>query len=935
MKLRILFILLFACALGFAQSTATITGTVTDRDMGGETLPFATVMVKGTTINATTDETGKYTLTVPAGTHTLIFGFLGYLDEVVTVAVAAGETKIIDKQLHSESVQLQDVVIEKTVSREKESVLLLEQKKAVEIKQSIGAQELSRKGIGDVEEGLTKITGITKVGSRGLFVRGLEDRYNNLLINDLAVPSNNPFQKIVPLDLFPTDIVSVLEVFKTFNVNNYGDFAGGTFNIVTSKGTKAITKLSIGVGYTTNNNLSDFKISDDAASAKGFLGLTGKDREMPAIFGATPANRTLTAGEAQQSFKSGFNVNSSKSPLNTSIGVLHSERFDFKNNDRITYLLSLNSENSYTVRSGADNTFFGSNSGGSSLVSYFNKFSATDYRYKTSTSALVGTNYKNQRLDLSLTAFYLRNTENSIKDQFGVLENNPVNPNVLIRTNQLDQSDYFTGQIGGKYYVSEDQNQFVRAGISYSKTSYQQPDRKFFLGTKEGENIVMNPGGNNLLRQYFDISGDKYFSAMAEYGFKFGNGEQKQHQLTVGYNGNMNDVKTSYRFVSSSSGPVFTAPIDGIDTEIAAALANGDFNYRESSNAQYKSTLKENVNAGYANILLHFGEKWEINGGIRAEKVSRETKYRENGSFDDPFLKITFDKTYLLPSAGLKYALNEKSNLRFAASQTYTRPILMEMLPITYVNADGTSQSGNQRLVNSDNYNADFKYEIFPTSTEMFSVGVFGKKINNAIERTFQSSASGFVTTFLNTGDANLYGLEMDFIMSLGRLSESLSKVSWGFNTSLMNTHVKTNAMIVNSNGTLSESVETHPDRELQGASKWLINSDLKYEFGFSESWTNTVSLVYSVFGKRIYSVGTRPLDHIYELPVHRVDLVWGSKISEHFDFKLSAHNLLNPKVRFELGDDNDASLAPSVDTRTLSDYKRGVGFSLGLNYTF
>ena len=46
-----------------------------------------------------------------------------------------------------------------------------------------------------LKKGLTKITGITKVGSRGLFVRGLEDRYNNLLINDLAAPTNNPLKK--------------------------------------------------------------------------------------------------------------------------------------------------------------------------------------------------------------------------------------------------------------------------------------------------------------------------------------------------------------------------------------------------------------------------------------------------------------------------------------------------------------------------------------------------------------------------------------------------------------------------------------------------------------------------------------------------------------------------------------------------------------------
>ena len=68
---------------------------------------------------------------------------------------------------------MQDVVVKATASKEKETALLLEQKKAVEIKQSIGAQEMSRKGVSDVEEGLTKITGISKVESRGLFVRGL------------------------------------------------------------------------------------------------------------------------------------------------------------------------------------------------------------------------------------------------------------------------------------------------------------------------------------------------------------------------------------------------------------------------------------------------------------------------------------------------------------------------------------------------------------------------------------------------------------------------------------------------------------------------------------------------------------------------------------------------------------------------------------------
>jgi len=932
MKLKFLLIALFTITLGFAQNKGTVTGIVTDKDMNNETLPFASVAVKGTTITTNTDENGNYTLSAPEGTQTLVFNFLGYHPVSIQVVVKANETVTVNQALASTSVQLNDVVIEKTFNREKESALLLEQQKAVEIKQSIGAQELSRKGIGDVEEGLTKITGITKVGSRGLFVRGLEDRYNNLLINDLAVPSNNPFQKIIPLDLFPTDIVGVVDVFKTFNANIYGDFAGGTFNIATSKGTKEITKISVGVGYTTNNNLSDFKMSDDTNSTKGFFGLTGSDREIPSILGSKPTNPTLTGEQSRKAFKTGFDVESNKSPLNTSISFLHSGRFDFKNNGKLTYILSINGDNSYTVRKGVDRTFFGRET-----IQYNNNFATSSYSYRTNSSALIGANYKKDKLDLSFTTFYLRTTESSIQDQYGVLDNQTNTPNYLVRTNQLDQSDYITSQLNGKYFLDENKNQFVRAGASFSSTSYQQPDRKFFGGPLQanGTDILLNYGANNFLRQYFDINSDHYFSGMAEYGYKFGNKEDKQHLLTVGYNGNTYKSETSYRFVASASpnNTSFTTSIDNVDANINADIQSGNANFRESSNAQYNTILSDNVNAGYANVLLHFGDEWEINGGVRAEQAKRETQYRVNGSFNQPFKFLNKNKTYILPTASIKYSVTDKANFRFAAGQTYTKPVLIEMLPLTYINADGTSVTGNAYLNNSDNYNADLKYEFFPTSVEMFSVGIFGKKIKNAIERTFQASAGGFETTFVNTGDANLYGLEMDFIFDMARVNENLKDLTWGFNTSLMTTNIKVNPTFINSGGDSAETKETHPDRQLQGASKWLINSDIKYQFDVNEHWSNTVSLVYSVFGKRIFSVGTNQIDHIYELPVNRLDFVWGSKLSDHFDFKLSAHNLLNPKVRYALGDKSTGNVI--VDDLTIKDYKRGTGFSLSLNYTF
>jgi outer membrane receptor protein involved in Fe transport len=932
MKFRLLFITLFICALSFSQNKGTVSGMLTDKEVNNEALPFANVVIKGTTIATSTDETGKYTLSLSPGSYVIQFSFLGYETTEVSFSVKADETLIINKALGSGGYQLTDVVVKSSGGREKETALLLEQKNAVVIKQSIGAQEMSRKGISDVEEGLTKITGITKVGSRGLFVRGLEDRYNNLLINDLAAPTNNPFKKIVPLDLFSTDIVGVIEVYKTFNPNIYGDFAGGTFNIQTSRGTKSITKLNIGVGYTVNSNSNPFLISKDANSTKGFFGLTGSDRELPGLLGSVPTSHTFTPEESQKSFKSGFDVEEISNPMNTNIGFLHSEKFNLKNERNFSYLLSINFENNYANREGIDRSLFRSGT----AVEYNTDFESNESRYKTSLSSLIGLNYNTKKLNLSFNTLYIKTTENLIKDQFGYADYNAPNKR-LIRTNQLDQSKYLNNQLFGEYALNEDKNQTVKAGVSYAKTKYDQPDRKFFSGTKTGDNeIITSIAGNNFIKQYLDISGDTYLSGLAEYNLKFG-GTEKNNKLTIGYNGNTSDMKSSYRFINpiNNSAPnMITVPLNSLDAQLNDYLASGAFSFHESSNSTYQAKLNESANAGYVNLFYKFNEKWEANGGLRFENALRETKYRKQGSFDDPFISIKQDNKYFLPSLNVKYGVNEKSNLRFAVAKTYTRPVIMEAYPIEYINGDGTSIKGNPYLVNSENYNADFKYELFPTSKEMFAVGLFGKSITNPIERTFEANATtSTITTYLNSDNAVLYGAEVEFILDLARINKTLSNFSLGFNTSIMQTKVEVNPIIIKPDGSQITSLETHKSRELQGASKWLINSDLKYQFNINKSWSNTISLVYAVFGKRIYAVGSDKLDHIYELPVQQLDFVWSSKLSSHFDLKFSADNLLDPNRQLELGD--NSTLQKNEESQITNSYKKGRGFSLSLGYTF
>ena len=925
MRIRVLFIALLITTLGFAKNSGTITGVLTDKNATNKALSNATVVIKGTNIYTNTDGEGKYSLSVSAGDYIVEFSLPGYETTEVIVTVKEGETTIINEMLVAASYNLKEVVVKSTRNREKETALLLEQKNAVSIKQSIGAQEMARKGVSDVEEGLTKVTGITKVDGRGLFVRGLEDRYNNLLINDLAVPSNNPFKKIIPLDIFPTDIVSVIDTYKTFNTNLFGDFAGGTFNIATSKGSKSQTKINFGAGFTSNNNLRKFLTSKDATSVGDYFGFSGTERNFPAVLGKVPSNHVFTTNEALNQFGSGYDVEQANSPLNTSFGILNLEKFTIgKNSNSLQYLLSFNFDNKYQYREGADR-FFNAAQG-----NYDNDLFNKQYKYITNSSALVSLNFKSKRLNLTSNTFYLKSTENMIQDQLGYTNSATVNSNGFIRMNQLTQSDFLNTQLFGNYKLSKDDKQNIKAGVSFTKTGFQLPDRKSFKGVLLDENTTaISYTGNSLYRQTFDVDGKFHVSGMLEYTWNFGKAElNNSHKLTVGYNSYVNNMESSFRFLVSErlNSNAITFTTNTPDATLASEITNSNFTYREGTNSTYKAKLLEYVNAGYTDVALKISDVYEINFGVRVEQSFRETKYRTPGSFDDPYQKKTVTGVDILPSLNMKYKFNDASNLRFAASKTITRPVIMESYPLEFVNLDGTIENGNPNVVNSNNYNFDLKYEIFPTTKELLAVTTFSKLIQNPIERLFTQSAGsgGQIITYDNSYKSLLLGAELELLVQLDRISNSFKNLSLGFNTSLMYSKVT-----ISKNNT----TETNPNRKLQGASPWLINADLKYDFDFSNNWNNTVSLVYNVYGKRIYAVGTNGLDHYYEQPFNKLDLVWNNKIGKKWEAKFSIDNILNPKYSIKLGE--ESKLPITEKDLTVKDFTKGIGLSMNISYSF
>src|SRR5690606_4620461 len=156
--------------------------------------------------------------------HILVFSYVGYQTLRDTITVKAGNNINLNVAMASDAQMLDDVVIVGEVRKDTESALLRKQMNSAVITQSIGSQEMGRKGISNAAVALTIVTGIAKQeGTSGVFVRGLGDRYNNTLLNGLPLPSNEPTSKNISLDLFGTDVIQSIGISKIYTADNYGD----------------------------------------------------------------------------------------------------------------------------------------------------------------------------------------------------------------------------------------------------------------------------------------------------------------------------------------------------------------------------------------------------------------------------------------------------------------------------------------------------------------------------------------------------------------------------------------------------------------------------------------------------------------------------------------------------------------------------------------
>jgi TonB-dependent receptor len=324
-----------------------------------------------------------------------------------------------------------------------------------------------------------------------------------------------------------------------------------------------------------------------------------------------------------------------------------------------------------------------------------------------------------------------------------------------------------------------------------------------------------------------------------------------------------------------------------------------------------------NVFAGYVMADLALGDQLRLIAGPRVE-ASRHT-IRSYDPFSADIAPIEVEKDYatILPGASLVYSVTDDINLRFGGSRTLARPQLRELAPFSFTNYFGDRpQQGNPDLEETRIWNADLRFEWFPTLREVLATSVFYKRFIDPIESIVLPRGNRGIETYANAESANLFGVEVEARKSFDFMHAALEDLSLIANFTIAYSKIE-----------LTEAqagIATSRDRPLSQQAPYAINVALDYtneDIGFS------ARVLYNIVGPNIVAVGTNGLPDIYVQPQHLLDAVVAQEVVDGFELKLTGKNLVNTEIK-------ETQEFPDGE-RVVHSYRKGTVVTLGATYTY
>lgn len=642
-----------------------------------------------------------------------------------------------------------------------------------EVAQFVTREDFQRTGDGDAGASLARVSGLTLSRGKFVYVRGLGERYSSALLNGSPLPSPEPLQRVVPLDLFPSSVLQSITVQKTYSARYPGEFGGGVIDLKSlNVPDEPYFSLSTSIGGNTettgNSGLTYYGSEDD------WSGYDDGTRKIPAeLQAAINTGKRIDAGffsetELQRIGRSFINA-----PLNL-LQETDSVNPDYSYGGSAGYAMDMDfGRLGFVAVAGFDSkwrTRNGQQQEGRTefdviVPKTFYDYQSTQNDVRANVLLGVGAEFgKDHKIDL--TTLYVHDTTKEARSRVGFDE--LAGADVRDDYTEWFERELINNQISGSHVFGEYKDLKIEWRGAFAKATRDAPYEKGIrYRFVNGEYLHDASQEQNYTK--FSFVEDKVVSGGIDATWRVP--VEREFLLSGGLSYSDNDrssVAREFRFLALNGSLPLNVRRQRVDFLLSDFnLSQGLLTLRETTGADgaaaYDATLK--VKGAYVQAEAEIVPLVRASVGVRYEDATQAVQpidlFNTGASLPTATPLIN---DYFLPTATVTWNFADNQQIRFGASQTIGRPQFRELAPQQYLDPDlDRLFIGNPYLVDSELLNLDARYEWFFAHGQYFTLGGFYKRIDKPIEAVVNEAGATIQQTFINAPEATLHGIEVDY----------------------------------------------------------------------------------------------------------------------------------------------------------------------------
>ena len=907
--------------ISFAQ-TEKLTGKVLNSK--NEPIVKASIKIEGSNIGTSSDIDGNFSLTLSMGRkYTIVISSVNYETKTLEVEVIAGQVNELLVTLNESTKNtLAGVTIQARSSARRETAasLIQFQKNTNTVSSVISAEAIRRSPDKNTGEVLKRVPGTSIQEGKYLVVRGLSDRYNQAMLNGILLSSTEPDRKTFSFDLFPASVIDNIIMNKAFVPELPGEWAGGLVQVQTKEiPSSNFLNVQIGTGFNSQTIGKDFYQANG-----GKLDWLGVDDGTRALADEFPTKSKFGSLRPQQlndygkQFRNVWTSTPGNAPMNRSFqlnGGFTGNLFNKKVGG--TFGIVYNQSNR---RLQFDNAIIANNQGDHEV-----QFRNEKYSKDVLAGALANFSIQlNKNNRVSFKNIINVNTSDFAIRRLGkdYILGPGFGDNVKAEEIGFRQNTFFNTQLIGEHNISDLGMRFKWYG-GFNILDQYIPDQRRLFYTQDGSNPTA-PYYALLAAGASQKSGSIFYSFLNDYIYNAGGDVSKSFKW-LGFN---QTIKAGYLFqvkdrlfdsrpfyLNTLSNDIKLLTPDKIFAPENFTNVNTGIQFGELNGISFRYLANTIMNASYIQFDNQFTKSLRVIWGLRVEGFDQLVG---SVSTSDP-RHVHSRVTDFLPGVNITFKPKEKINLRLSGSQTVVRPEFRELSPFAFYDFELNAQVvGNNKVRRTKITNADLRYEVYPRSGELITLGVFFKHFDDPIEYYFNRTGPATNTfNVANTNTATALGAEFEFRKKMDFISEAFKNFTVTGNLSYIYSRVK-------------DTIDL--DRPLQGQSPYLINAGLQYDIekiGFSST------ILFNQIGRRILFVGDKSVPDIWEHPRPLLDIQLAKKVLKNKgEIKVNISDIFNRRAYFYHDlDENEKYRRSSNDVLAIS-RNYGTNYSLTFSYT-